>query len=126
MLKKGDLILIAVLAAVIILGYAGIKLYRNMNYGSHKVAVIKQDGNVLRSIDLDTVQKPERITVNGSYENIILVERGRIRFEKANCPDLVCVKTGWLSESGASAICLPNHTTVKIEGVNPKVDVVTW
>lgn len=126
MLKKGDLVLIAVLMAVVVLGYAGMKFYKSMNYSSHKIAVIKQDGNTLKSIDLDTVQKPERITVTGSYENIILVERGRIRFEKANCPDLVCVKTGWLSESGDSAICLPNHTSIKIEGANPKVDVVTW
>jgi hypothetical protein len=72
------------------------------------------------------VKSTQIITVGGKYKETILVEKGRIRFEEANCPDLVCVRTGWLSRQGDIAVCLPNRTIIKIEGEGSKVDGVAY
>lgn len=124
MMKKGDVILIAFLVPVIIISIFVINIFKGDN--ATKIAVIRQNDREIKRIDLNTVQKPERITVGGKYEEIILVEHGRIRFEEANCPDRICIKTGWLSKNGDIAVCLPNHVVIKIEGKSDKVDGVAY
>lgn len=126
MIKKGDIILIAVIAALVIAGFAGYNFYKGSLKDGRKIAVIKKNNEIIRVIDLDKVENTERITVEGKYTDIILVEKGRIRFEDANCPDLVCVKTGWLSKKGDLAVCLPNQTIIKIEGDTEEVDGMTY
>lgn len=126
MLKKGDIVLIACLIASVIVGFAVLRFFRGDGYDSHRIAVIKQNDKIIKRIDLDEVQKPERIDVSSGFYEVILVERGRIRFEEANCPDLVCVKTGWLTEKGDVAVCLPNRTIIRIEGEGEKVDGGTY
>jgi len=126
MIKKGDIILVVAVSAMVIAGIIGFNFYKNIHKDVKKVAVIKKDNKIIRSIDLDNIENPERITVEGKYTDIILVEKGRIRFENANCPDLVCVKTGWLSEKGDLAVCLPNQTIIKIEGETEEVDGITY
>jgi len=126
MIKKGDIILVVAVSAMVLVGILGFNFYKNTHKGVRKIAVIKKDNEIIRTIDLDNVENPERITVEGKYTDIILVEKGRIRFENADCPDLVCVKTGWLSEKGDLAVCLPNQTIIKIEGETEEVDGITY
>jgi hypothetical protein len=126
MLKKGDVILIASMIIVIALSFFGVHYYKNMNIGKHRIAVIKQNSVTIKEIDLDNVQKPQQIKLTGRYQNIILVEKGRIRFEKATCPDKVCVKSGWLTKFDDTAFCVPNRAYIKIEGSNTKVDGVAY
>ena len=58
-------------------------------------------------------------------------ENGRIRVLEADCPDKVCVVTGWLSRPGQTAACVPGRLMVRIiadkgdGGVLPDVDVVS-
>jgi len=125
MLKKGDFLLVILILAATVAAFAGIRYFKN-DAGGHKIAVIKQDNKVIREIDLDRVEEPERITLTGKYNNKILVEKGRIRFEESDCPDLVCVHTGWLDERGSSAACLPNKVVVVIQGGNNEVDAGTY
>jgi len=126
MIKKGDIILVAAIFVMIIAGITGYSFYKNTHKSNRKIAVIKKDNKIIRTIDLDNLENPERITIEGKYTDIILVEKGRIRFENADCPDLVCVKTGWLSEKGDIAVCLPNQTIIKIEGEVEEVDGTTY
>lgn len=124
MLKKGDLYLIVI---ILLVAAAGLGLMKLGNAGgSHKEAVIKQDGKIIKRIDLDSVNKPEEIMIKGKYSDKLLVEKGRIRFADADCPNKDCVKTGWLSEKGAVAVCLPNKTMIKIEGANEEIDGGTY
>jgi len=125
MLKKGDIILVAVLLIVAVSAVAGMFIFRRDNPGTEKIAVIKQGDKVIKEIKLDEVDDSEKITIEGDYKNIILVENGKIRFEESTCPDKVCVKTGWLTDEGDMAVCLPNHVIVKIEGMNTDIDGVT-
>lgn len=124
MLKKGDMYLIA---AILLIAAAGFGLTKTINAGNgHKIAVIKQDGKVIERIDLDSVIKPHEIIIQGSYKNVLLVEKGRIRFNDADCPNKDCVKSGWQYNIGSVAVCLPNKVMVKIEGVNEKIDGGTY
>jgi len=125
MLKKGDMILVIVLIVAVFASFAGLRLFRNTG-STTKIAVITQNGKVVRKINLDKVQGSERIQISGEYDEVILAEKGRIRFESANCPDRVCVKTGWLSQKGDAAVCLPNRTIIKIEGEKENVDGVAY
>lgn len=126
MLKKGDFILAIVLIVVISVSYGGVEMYRRAGDKGHRIAVIKQNNQEIKRIDLDAVTEPQRLKVTGRYNNVILIENGQVRFEKADCPDQVCVKTGWQTQNGDAAVCLPNQTIVKIEGENKNVDGVTF
>lgn len=125
MLKKGDIILLGIIAAAIVISFAVVSTYKRSGEDTGKVAVIKMKDEIIKSIDLSTVNEPQKIEVLGKHIQVILVERGRIRFLEADCPDKICVNTGWLSEKGDMAVCIPNSTMIKIEGQSDKVDVVT-
>ena len=126
MLKKGDMILAAVLLVIILASFGGLELYKRHGAAGGRIAVIKQNDKIIRRINLDAVNEPETIKISGDYNNIVLVEKGHIRFHQANCPDLVCVKTGWLDKKGDLAVCLPNRTIIIIEGDNNEVDGVAY
>ena len=110
-MKRNDILLILLL---MFMALAGMLFFSSLT-GDHVIAVIKQDGQVVERIDLDRIKEPRTITVTGSYHNNIKVEPHRIRFEKSDCPEQICVNTGWLSDYGDIAVCLPNKTVIAIE-----------
>ncbi|NLD48212.1 MAG: NusG domain II-containing protein [Clostridiaceae bacterium] len=126
MLKKGDLIIAVVILIFVLGSFIGVTIYKGSNSGERKIAVIKQGDRVIGRFNLDTISKPQEIDVSSEYKEVIIVERGRIRFKEADCPDRVCVKTGWLTSKGDMAVCLPNRVMVKIEGESDEVDIVTY
>ena len=83
----------------------------------HPIAEISQNGIVIDIIDLDQVDDPYEFTIensNGGY-NIVRVEPGQIAIIDASCPDHVCVKTGFISDSLMPITCLPNEVIIKIK-----------
>ena len=124
MLKKGDIVLVSLIILVVIIWFAAANIFKSET--SDSIAVIKQNDKILKTIDLDKLQGVERITLLGNYHGVVLAEKGRIRFEESNCPDKVCVKSGWLTKKGDVAVCIPNKAIIKIEGINKKIDGVTY
>ena len=57
---------------------------------------------------------------------VIRVENGRARFAASDCPDQLCVRSGWLSAPGRVAACLPNRCVLRIEGVGEHDVVLAW
>ncbi len=122
MLKKGDVILLLIVVLGILssvlfgrgvassLSSTGVK---TENEGV--TAVIKQDEAVIRTIDLSDLKKREEIRISGLYQATIVAEKNRIRFIESGCPDKICVKTGWISQPGEIAVCLPNKVIIKLE-----------
>ena len=82
-----------------------------------RVARIYQDGVLLETIDLDTVNEPLEWTVTaaGGGTNTIRAEHGSICVTHASCPDQVCVRTGKISSSLLPIACLPNGLLIRIE-----------
>lgn len=83
--------------------------------GGRRVAEIYVDGELYRTVDLDLVSGRESFTVETEKGvNVIEVERGRIRVSDADCPDKVCVGTGWLSGGDMPIVCLPHGLVIRL------------
>lgn len=111
-MKKNDILLIGI---IIVISLVALLLFNVLGKADHITAVVIRDNKVIERIDLSTVKEPRTITVSGDYHNIIKVEKDRIRFEKSDCPEQICVNTGWLTKYGDIAVCMPNKTIIDIE-----------
>ncbi len=125
MLKKGDLILIVCIGII-----AGLILawntFSSASSSDPITAVITQDRTVLKTINLHAVEKPEYIYLNQGINQVILAEKGRIRFTESDCRDKICVKTGWLTKTGDKAVCIPSKTVITIMGDNQQIDSIAY
>ena len=63
------------------------------------------------------------VTGRDAVTVIVQVEDGRIRFQASGCPDQICVKSGWLSEAGQTAACVPAGVSIRVTG-NASVDMI--
>ncbi len=105
--NKKDIVIIA----LIIL--AGIFLMYLMPGERGSRALVIYNGREIDSLPLDEdmIYRPE---VNENVE--IEIKDGRVRFLSSDCPDKICVNTGWLEKAGQSAVCLPNRLSVTVSG----------
>ena len=119
---------IVIIVCILAISIAGSVAFFSMRAGG-TVANIYQDGICVRSIDLSLVISAYRFELTGpAGTNHILVEPGRICVEAADCPDKVCVHQGWISDSVAPIVCLPNKLVIRVEGTaaqSTAVDTVT-
>lgn len=113
-MKKHDIILVGIIILIVLIGLGRIKFYQSQNEKDLRFAEITQNNVLIERIDLNAVQEPREITLPGKYHEIVLVEKGRIRFKETNCPDQICVRTGWLENPGDYAVCLPNKAIINI------------
>lgn len=119
--RKNDIILIAVLAVIALVSYAGIEFYQSANT-KNGVAVVTIDGEEYGRYPL-AVDTAERIELpDGSY-NILEITDGEADITDASCPDGICVNHRAVSKQGQSIVCLPNKVVVEIEnGEEPDID----
>ncbi len=109
---------ILILGALLVISLA-LSLWLFLRPGG-QIANIYRDGVCILSIDLSTATEPEIFTfTDEAGTNVILVEPGRIRVQEADCPDQVCVKSGWLQDSAAPIVCLPHRLVIRLEASAP-------
>ena len=91
------------------------------------VARITLDGELVKEIKLNQVGASFSFTVTGAsgLTNTILVEKGRIRVEEADCPDQICVDQGFISDGTVPIVCLPNRLVIEIAGGGEAFDAAT-
>ncbi len=101
-------------ACALILSVIAFYLY---NRDAGHIANIYQDSVCIASIDLDAVTEAYTLEVEDEdgHVNVISVEHGRICVSEANCPDQVCVDSGWLSTGITPSVCLPAKLTIQLE-----------
>jgi hypothetical protein len=67
------------------------------------------------------------VTLHGPYGKMVVEIRDRkVRMKEAHCPNLLCVKEGWISKG--VIVCLPNKVVITVGGgtAGPKgVDAIT-
>lgn len=117
-IRRADLLLIAGLLAVSIVAYAAVQFLVRRD-GVY--AVVKVDGQKVEQLSL---KQAARITVEG-YQggtNEIVVEEGRVYMLEADCPDKICVRTGKISHTGQTIVCLPHRVVVEITGGEASID----
>ncbi|MFT5873772.1 MAG: hypothetical protein ACI8WT_002723 [Clostridium sp.] len=121
-MKSGDKIVGIVLSIIVVIALSVASIYKTSIKGSENIAVIKSEGKVLKTIDLNKVVEPQEVTIKtdkGNY-NIISVKHNGIRVKAADCPNQVDVKVGWISKPGQLIVCLPNKLIINIEGEENK------
>ena len=109
--RKRDLLIF--LLAVIL---AGAGFLQWLPKSGAPVAVIEQDGQEVRRVELDSIVQPETLVLEGEISVTVLLKPGQVSIIHSDCPDQICVNTGVLTRPGQSAVCLPARVAVRIVG----------
>jgi hypothetical protein len=119
-ITKGDVIILAF--ALAILSGVFMTFWHNDGHGAEVVVLV--DGK--RWARLNLFQNQD-IHVPGKLGNShIQVRNGQVRFIDSPCPNKLCVHSGWLTQGGENATCLPNRVSLQILGSDPHFDSINF
>ena len=86
------------------------------------VANIYLAGQLLGTVPLD---RDTIVSLDGAGVRIEF-KSGRVRVEQSDCPNQLCVRTGWISRPGRSIICVPNEVLVELRGAGAGYDAESY
>ncbi|GAB5084336.1 NusG domain II-containing protein [Ruminococcus sp. 25CYCFAH16] len=113
---------IAICIIIFVSGIIGSIFILNKPHGT--VVNIIQDGKIIRTIDLDSAENQTFTVEFDGKENTIEISEHQIRMLDADCPDHVCVNTGWLKSNAMPIVCLPNKLTIQFADNDSGLDAV--
>lgn len=120
-------IFIFIFSMLIIFSCTALVIFKNISHEKAYAEII-QDGNIIKTIDLNQSEPMEfSITNSDGGTNTLLLKDGEISVVDANCPDKLCVKTGGIKTSVYPIVCLPNKLVIKIvnaDNINSVTDSV--
>ena len=112
-MTKGDKItavIIILIALALFIGINATQINSGKNYAS-----IQIDGKEVEKITLGQSSK-KQYTYETEYGlNIIEVDNEKIHMHEADCDDQICVRQGYIENSGEMIVCLPNRFIVEIK-----------
>ena len=84
--------------------------------GAEYTADIYQDGILIMSIPLNGSEGDQIFTIEGENGcvNVIETRSGSIGIVSADCPDKLCVRQGFVSDSKLPITCLPNRLVIRL------------
>lgn len=108
------------IAVALIIAAAGVSLLAGFvpRGDAPELAIVTQDNIELARFELGALGAEQRVEIDAPYHLVIQAEEGQIRFIEADCPDQVCVHTGWLVRPGQVAACVPSGVLIRLEGEN--------
>lgn len=110
---RNDLLLIAALALVCILGSVYLFVFRQTG----DMVQITIDGELYGTYSLSEDRVEEiRTGENGSHHNRLVIRDGKAVMESASCPDGICVAHRPIFRVGESIVCLPNRVVITVIG----------
>ena len=117
--RRNDLVLLGgcLLAALVLCG-----LWLLLRQDGATV-IVEQNGREMARYALSK-NRTVRIEGEGGY-NLLVIENGEAWLPEADCPNLLCVKTGKIRYGGQSIVCLPHKLAVRIAGGASSLDAVT-
>lgn len=123
MKKNKIIIILIILVLLIIIGSVIGIIYVTRPSETNRV-VITSDNKIVKTIDLSTEKNQTfDIEYNGNI-NTVEIKDGKIRVLEADCPDKICVDTGWLKSDSLPIVCLPNKLVIKFESSSDDIDSV--
>ena len=112
LLNKRDLLLILVLLILAAGIWIGITVFSAPQEESHVYAEIHFGHNLIKTVPLHI----DRTFSAGPNPNVVFeIRNNEISFSKSDCPDQVCVNTGFISRHWEFAACLPNLLLLTIQ-----------
>lgn len=116
-----DFLLVAVLLAL-----PGWALVGDLRAGhSDATAYIYHDNRLLGAYPLSRDQTVF-IGDRARPDVVIEIKSGRVRVAESNCPNQVCVHTGWVSRPGRTIVCVPNRVVIEVKGRTSNVDAESY
>ena len=112
-LRIGDAVVIAI---IIIVAFAIWLFPQSSDTG--RFAEVRVDGELIKTLDLRG--KEAEYTFAGVT---VKAGGGCVYASHAECPDLVCVRSGKISKPGQSIVCVPNRVSIEIKG-EAEVDAI--
>lgn len=120
--SKFDLILICLILFLSIASIIFINRERFQRTTGEKTVLIYQQEELLESVPLD---KNTFIDILGKRMQVEIRD-GRVRMDRSDCPQHICVNTGWIKYSGQTIVCVPNKVLVEIKSPEePLIDAVS-
>jgi hypothetical protein len=102
------------------LGLAVVSWLTRQRADGEKYAEITVDGQVTETVPLS----PDgTLSPAGRPEVMISVRGGKVGFIRSDCPDKICVHTGFLSIPGQVAVCLPNRVVMRVTSKGKGLDL---
>ena len=106
------------LIALVLLFSLGASYLISQQHQEGKIATITLKGKVVKTIDLEKVEKPYtfKLKTSEGHYNTIAVDKGSIGIIEADCPDQLCVHQGKISDGLKPIVCLPHKLVIRING----------
>ena len=111
---------IIIIAAIAVASAGAILLIRFFGAPGTTAEIVKE-GKVICTIDLDAVAEEYEIEIGETDgdRNTVTVKPGMICVSHADCPDKICVNTGWASKDRPYPIvCMPHELIIRIVGAD--------
>ena len=108
-MRKRDIIVIALIVAI-----SGCIIFANRMMNSKKPSEVEiyVDNKLYKKLPIN---EDKKIIIDRNGEkNVIYIHNHGVEMKSANCPDQVCVKTGFIKDSSRSIVCLPHKINIKI------------
>lgn len=112
--KKGDIIILVILVAVIVVSIVFATRPR-----SATVAKVFVDGRLVYSLDLSKNTDIELL----DGRMTICVEDGKVFVKDSDCKEQLCVHSAPISGEGGMIVCLPNKVVIKV--ATEEVDAIS-
>ena len=109
---KNDIIFIAALLAVVM----AVGLIYFFCRAEGDTVTVTVDGAPFGTYSLSEDRTVEiRTGENGEELNLLIIEDGRARVERATCPDGICAAHRPISREGESIVCLPHRVVITVK-----------
>ena len=121
LLTAADKILIVTL---IVLSLALMSLFK-LHEQPGGYAEIKSGAKIIGNYSL---AKDTTFAIQGQLSTMVIeIKSGKIRVVHSDCPQKICIKTGWIKNSGQIIACVPNRVVIMIVNSRKEnfLDVVT-
>lgn len=105
-----------VLAVVLLAAACALALWGGGTHSGALTAVISADGTETERIALTGLEDTEKVVESNGYTLRIHLTESEAWVESSDCPTQDCVRTGHISRSGQSIVCLPARVIVTLEG----------
>lgn len=108
---------------------AGCLLYGKFTALKPRLAHVYLQGELYTTIDLSTVTEPYTFTIETPTggSNTIGVKSGYIAVLDADCPDQLCVLTGYTDSALLPIVCLPHGLIIRLETVQDAApDIISY
>ena len=122
---KHDLLMFAVLIIIAVIIYVIYNITAGRAYSDKAVCQISVDGKVVQTVDLSEPDCEFTLSQNPNIR--FSVKNHAIAFIASDCPDKICVRTGYISHTGQTAACLPNRVIIRVvseKGESDGADIV--